>query len=375
MKLKPKSIDFKDADEFLDYILKKDWDVDNSDYELSCLINKNWIFRGIGDSNFKLIPSAWRCNRFQNPSRNHIDLTKPDRPWVKIVAKKYKINQLDIEIINQLFQQIFLEMHIVQDFITLSNRVRLPVESVFPFNVNLNFNTPDDKHLFWYKVCEKFITWIQKFDEFDIPSDMSEESDIAFGSNKFLFPYLCPQFDEHAVAYAQHHGVPTRLLDFTYNPLKAAWFAVKQYQDILDQPKIEAPKYVSVIALHKRLIGCRGESASSYTMRPLDFIDGFKMSNFHNLFNQEGIFISMVYANKYFYKYGEWPDLNEYLCQYVSSLKEEDIDSYFLQMNIPNTSIEDLRVKLEKYDISKSYLMPSYDHVAEQILSLGIYKE
>lgn len=375
MKLKPKSIDFKDADEFLDYILKKDWDVDSSDNKLSSLIFKNWIFRGIGDSNFELIPSAWRCNRFQNSSKNHIDLTNPERPWVDIVAKKYSKSHLDIEIINQLFQQIFLEMRIVQDFITLSNRVRLPVESVFPFNMNLNFNTFDKKHLFWLHVCEKFMLWIQKFDEFDISTNISEDHDTIFDSNKFLFPYLCSQFDEHAVAYAQHHGVPTRLLDFTYNPLKAAWFAVKQYQDILAQPKIEAPKYISVIALHKGIMGSSSESASSYSMEPLDFIDGFKMSNFHNLFNQEGVFLSMVYANKYFYKHGEWPDLNEYLSQYVSSLKGVDCNSHYLQMNIPNTSIEDLRIKLEKHDISKPYLMPSYDHVAEQILSLGIYKE
>lgn len=374
MDFQPKVINFRDADDFLYYIKDDIWDVSNSDCELSCLVEKNWVFRGVGNCDFELIPSAWRCKRFQNQSWAHIDLINPDRPWVKIVADRYRELNLNIEHINQLFQQIFLEMYIVQDFITLSNRVRLPVESVLPFNINLSFNTFDKKNLFWHRVCNEFIDWIQKFDEFDISTDTSDERDIIFDTNKFFFPYLCPQYDEHAVAYAQHHGIPTRLLDFTYNPLKATWFALKQHTDIMNQSKANMPEYFSVIAIHKGMMGSACEIASSYTMGALDFVDGFKMSNFHNLFNQEGVFLSMAYANKYCYKNGKWPNLNQYLSQYKNVLDMENIGNYYLQLNIPIAAVEDLKTKLEKIDISRPYLMPSYDHVAAQILSLGMYK-
>lgn len=55
------------------------------------------------------------------------------------------------------------------------------------------------------------------------------EEDLLEKFKKFSIPYLTiePKYKYEWSVIAQHHGVPTRILDWTTNPLKALYFAIE----------------------------------------------------------------------------------------------------------------------------------------------------
>lgn len=143
----------------------------------------DWIFRGQADANWHLIPSAFRED-IDFPGFN-------DRGSMSDLKK-----------------QIRMEADALLKFLSIADSQGLPLPE-------------DSQHL---------RNWLYEWTE----NAANLKRDVNWPPTAVL----------SLMGLAQHHGIPTRLLDWTYNPYIAAYFAAKEH--ISNTPK--SPEYFAVWA-------------------------------------------------------------------------------------------------------------------------------
>jgi hypothetical protein len=301
-----KVIQVNTASEFIEYLRLTHpiWDMQVPG-DTRWISREKWAFRGQSNADWSLTPSAFRANAVLG--------FKPG-------AATPSSNQIDRK--NQ-------ERRALQDFLFFADRMGLKVPGD-----NIHFRVPQ------------------------LPGYPSRPP-IDFWPWESVLETL---------AIAQHHGVPTRLLDFTYDPMVAGFFAAYDAWETMGRPniykKLEQDGYLAVWAIHLPLIYTSVDNTFSSTPR-LILVTAPRAENSY-LHHQDGFFMLDVDADA-----NGYPPIEQAIDDIKRDLLSKGETRYtgdqVFQLTLSWNHVPELLAKLwnELYNIAK--LQPTHDKAVQAL--------
>lgn len=148
-----------------------------------------------------------------------------------------------------------------------------------------------------------------------------------------------PGPDHEVVALAQHHGVPTQLLDFTRDPYVAMFWACQEPH--------KPDEYLAIWALRR------------YAVKPGDWeMREHSRARNRNLFAQDGAAIEMTQGDQALLADRPLPALETCSCVRNGTLRK---------LTLPRAHVPALRRLLTLRGVTLAKLMPGYDGVAATV--------
>ncbi len=288
--------DFDTAREFVDYLR-----LSNERWGDDLSIPSTWVFRGQADAAWPLLPTAWR-----DRSINKLE------PLLKRYEELVPANDNANERMSSVWS--IAEQHAIEDFIIAAE------------NHGVDTTLSPRGH---YRILR------------------SRES-----RSKMNFDSGNAMVHDTAAALAQHHGVPTRVMDWSENSMTSSFFAAND--DAIDAA---TDKRLTVVALDLSRI----EHSPSAPMHPFVQLKPPIRSKNDFLRVQSGLLTEIVGGDIYYAEHGRWPTLN-------IALDQNGLSDAMEMVTLPHSQAAELNAILRREGITKSLLMPTLDNVALDVI-------
>ncbi len=243
---------------------------------------------------------------------------------------------------------------------------------VFRRNEKLSFNDKailaplsdiQDQIICEFKLVESFLLEADQLglkvpgDSIALRNPAERHKSVIPSLNKNSWP---PPFLLSLLAIAQHHGVPTRLIDFTFNSLKALYFAS------IDAVEKKEAKELAVWAVNLDAIREVGALAGPHPQVELVVVP--RHDNLY-LNAQEGVFLLDRNVNNSWNQYPEVTYLEKTLSEMDDFVRPRKnligLCPVIYKITAPTSLAVEIITELDRFGVNIASMMPDFSHVVE----------